>query len=219
MGSAQCCTPTGTTRSPTTQEERWGYFNYITEFLYDQWSKAGKTLWILKPTQGTFTVLLLLSLLVILNRNIVWQWPTARWWLASGTMTLVARIIASSATGRNVSKHPSGHSSQLNHSSGLIQRYFSISLHISKQHRPSTPNQEPLSGWLHLLVPELLQAGGGAGDLGRSPGGLQAAGGQPGQHRHELRPGLRRGSGAAGQRWRLDRAQAQGDELPTNEKH
>lgn len=30
-GSALCCTPTGTTRSPTTQEEQWGYFTDTTE--------------------------------------------------------------------------------------------------------------------------------------------------------------------------------------------
>lgn len=89
-------------------------------------------------------------------------------------------------------------------------RHLSICLILSKHRWSSTPNQEPVPGWLHLLVPELLQAGGGAGDLGRSSDGLRAAGRQPGQHRHELRPGLRRRSGAAGQSWCLDRTQARG---------
>lgn len=80
---------------------------------------------------------------------------------------------------------------------------------ISKQHRASASNTEPLPGRLHLLVLELLQVGAGAGNVGRSARGLQAGDGQPGQHRHQLRAGLRFRRGRAGH-GRLDRTQTRG---------
>lgn len=46
--------------------------------------------------------------------------------------------------------------------------------------------------------------------MGRGADGLRAAGRKPGQRRHELRPGLHRRGGPAGQNGRLDRTQAQG---------
>ena len=97
-----------------------------------------------------------------------------------------------------------------NVSSVLTQRLFCICFHISEQHQPSTPDQGPLPHWLHLLVSELLQAGGGVGHLGRGSGGLPGRGREPGQHRHELRPGLRGRGRPAGPSRRLDRTQAQG---------
>lgn len=80
---------------------------------------------------------------------------------------------------------------------------------FSQQHRASTSDQEPLSRRLRLLVPQLLQAGGAAGDLGRSSGGLRAGGRQPGQRGHELRPGLFGRSGPE-RDGRLDRTQTEG---------
>lgn len=85
----------------------------------------------------------------------------------------------------------------------------SFRFHFSRQHRASTSDQEPLSRRLRLLVPQLLQAGGAASDLGRSSGGVRAGGRQLGQHRHELRPGL---CGRSGSEWHglLDWTQTEG---------
>lgn len=122
-------------------------------------------------------------------------------------MTPATRITASSAPGRNVSK---SHHFQSVLASGQSPS-LTLCSSLSRQHRPSAPNTEPVSRRLHLLVPELLPAGGGAGHLGRGPAGVRAAGREPGQHRHELRPGLCGRGGAARQRaGRLDRTQAPG---------